>query len=195
MPAHVLVAYDSTHGHTARIAERLATVLRDAGCEAAVWQLGAGTAPVDPGDFDGVMVGASVHAGHHQASVARWLSEHHTTLAGRPSAFFSVSLTAAEDSAEARATTRALIDELLDETGWAPTATTAFAGALLFHEYNVPTRVLMRLIARRVHKRTGIEVDVHEDTDYTDWDAVERFGRDFAATVQRAMAPELPSAR
>jgi menaquinone-dependent protoporphyrinogen oxidase len=102
-----------------------------------------------------------------------------------PSAFFSVSLTAADDSDEARATVRELIDDVLDATGWTPREAVAFAGALQFKEYNLPTRVLMRLIAHKHDPR----VDVHQDTDYTDWAAVDRFAEAFAASLRTTEVP------
>jgi menaquinone-dependent protoporphyrinogen oxidase len=187
MSAQVLVVYASTHGHTARIAERLGAVLREQGIGVRLLTVEDAGADVDPSAFDGVIVGASVHAGHHQRRVVTWMSEHRAALNGRSSAFFSVSLTAADDTDEARETVQALIDDVLDASGWTPTVTTAFAGALQFHAYNVAERVLMRLIARR----HGEHADGHADVDYTDWSAVERFGQRFAATV---MAPsEVPS--
>jgi menaquinone-dependent protoporphyrinogen oxidase len=189
-PAHVLVLYASTHGHTAKIADRIATVLGTAGIAVRARRIGGeATERLDLGELDGVVVGASVHTGHHQRAIVDWITEHHTSLTMRPSAFFSVSLTAADDTDEARATTRSLIDDVLDASGWIPTTTASFAGALQFREYGLPTRVVMRLIARRIEHQTGTAVDVHEDTDYTDWDAVDAFARSFAAEVQRARVP------
>ena len=78
---------------------------------------------------------------------------------------------------------RELIDDVLDQTGWTPDETLAVAGALQFEKYNLPTRVLMRLIARRVERRTEHDIDVHHDADYTDWEAVERFAEAFAAVL------------
>jgi menaquinone-dependent protoporphyrinogen oxidase len=179
MSGRVLVLYASTHGHTGRIADRIGALLREQGVHASVRKVGQA---VDLSEFDGVIVGASLHVGHHQKEIVEWLSAHHTALSERPSAFFSVSLTAADDTDEARASTRELIDEVLDATGWTPMSAVAFAGALQFREYNLPTRVLMRLIARH----HGGEIDVHQDTDFTDWDAVERFAQEFAVAVQHA---------
>jgi menaquinone-dependent protoporphyrinogen oxidase len=179
----VLVLYASTHGHTAKIAERIGAVLLERHVDARVSRVDA-TSAVGSAEVDGIVVGASIHRGHHQQEILDWISEHRTTLGTRPSAFFSVSLTAAEDSDEARATTGELIDEVVEATGWTPTTTAAFAGALQFEEYNLPTRVLMRLIAHRQDPH----VDVHVDTDYTDWAVVDRFAADFAASVQPARA-------
>jgi menaquinone-dependent protoporphyrinogen oxidase len=181
--AHVLVLYASTHGHTGKVADRIATVMRGEGLEVRDRQLGAATEHVDLAEFDGVVVGASIHVGHHQHEVIDWITEHRATLSARPSAFFSVSLTAADDTDEARAVTHGLIEDVADATGWIPTMTEAFAGALQFREYGLPTRVIMRLMARRIEHQTGTPIDVHEDTDYTDWDAVDRFALSFAAAA------------
>lgn len=184
MSKRVLVVYASTHGHTAKIAERIGAVLENHGISASVRDVhGCGEA-TDLRKYDGVIIGASVHAGHHQREVLDWIGHHRTRLSTRPSAFFSVSLTAADDADEARAAVREQIDDVLDDTGWIPRETVAFAGALQFKEYNLPTRVLMRLIARRIEHQTETEIDVHEDTDYTDWAAVERFAEAFATSLQ-----------
>jgi menaquinone-dependent protoporphyrinogen oxidase len=187
----VLVLYASTHGHTGKIADRLGALLREQGLAVRVRALGTPAAElVDLAAFDAVVLGGSVHAGHHQKALVEWIAGHRTALAARPTAFFSVSLTAADDSDEARASTRSMIDDVLSDTGWTPALTTTFAGALQFQEYNLPTRVLMRLIARRIEHQTGDEVDVHADTDYTDWAAVERF----AGAVAEAVADQSPVA-
>jgi len=186
MSQRVLVLYASTHGHTHKIAQRIGAQLDRDGIHANVRSVHEYGEYADLGKYDGVIVGASVHGGHHQSEVVTWLGHHHTRLSAMPSAFFSVSLTAADDSDEARATVRELIDDVLDATGWTPRETVAFAGALQFEEYNLPTRVLMRLIA---HKHDP-HVDVHQDTDYTDWAAVDRFAEAFAASLR---ATEVPS--
>ena len=51
----------------------------------------------------------------------RWVKANREWLAQRPTLFFSVSLTAAEDTAEAREATQGSIDEFKEETGWEPT--------------------------------------------------------------------------
>ena len=50
-----------------------------------------------------VIVGASIHAGHHQQEFVEWAKRHRATLSLLPSAFFSVCLTAADDTDESRA--------------------------------------------------------------------------------------------
>jgi menaquinone-dependent protoporphyrinogen oxidase len=175
----VLVAYASKHGHTRLVAERIVAVLRRHSLVAEPVDLGERGANPWPPDYAAVVVAASVHGSRHQKSVVSWARGHATTLGLRPSAFVSVSLTAADDTDEARSATRELIDELADETGWTPDVTLAVAGALQYREYDLPTRVLMRLIARQ----HGILTDTARDIVFTDWPAVERFAADVAATV------------
>jgi menaquinone-dependent protoporphyrinogen oxidase len=179
MSGRVLVLYASTHGHTAKIADRIGERLREHDVRVHVREVGTPGAHLEPAEFDGVIVGASIHLHHHQREVIDWIAEHRRTLNGCPSAFFSVSLTAADDTDEARASTREMIGDVIEETGWAPATTAAFAGAFQFREYNLPTRVLMHLIAQRHEDH----VDVHQDIDYTDWAVVDRFAADFAAAV------------
>jgi menaquinone-dependent protoporphyrinogen oxidase len=186
MNPRILVLYASTHGHTGRIADRIGATLERTGVHARVCDVAQSGAAIDLDQFDGVIAGASIHAGHHQHDMVAWLRRHHERLSAMPSAFFSVSLTAVDETDEARAAVRDLIAELVEATGWTPRETVAFGGALQFKEYNLPTRVLMRLIARRHDPH----VDVHQDTDYTDWAAVERFAEAFAASLD---ASEVPS--
>jgi menaquinone-dependent protoporphyrinogen oxidase len=180
----VLIAYATTHGHTGRIATRLRDVLREAGLDAQLGTLGP-HADVSPDGADAVLVGASIHVGRHQPEIVDWLREHRAALSGLPTALFSVSMTAADPGPEAQATARGYVDELLGATGWVPDATAFFGGALQYREYGRLTRLLMRMMARRHDQPT----DVSHDHDYTDWAAVERFGRDFAAQVTAAAAP------
>src|SRR5262245_50777473 len=73
----VLIAYGSTDGMTARIAERMAQTLRGAGHTVEVARTPAG---VDPAGFDAVLVGGSVHAGGFQRSMRRFVRRHLQTL-------------------------------------------------------------------------------------------------------------------
>jgi menaquinone-dependent protoporphyrinogen oxidase len=175
----VLLLHASTHGHTSKIAARIADVL-----EAEALHVDLRKTPLDgddpcPRDYDAVIVGASVHAGHHQKEIVAWARAHHTTLALRPSAFFTVCLTAADDTEESRAATRRYLDEFVEATGWTPGRAVTFAGALQYREYDFATRLLIRLM---MHK-SGHPTDTSRDHDFTDWDAVERFAGEFAAAL------------
>jgi menaquinone-dependent protoporphyrinogen oxidase len=188
-PRRILVLFASTHGQTRRIAERIAATLREHGLETETHDVSTAPDGLSPKSFDGVLIGASVHAGHHQQAAVDYARHHHSLLNSLPCALFSVSLTAADDDDEAREATRKYLDDLLDDTGWQPTLSECFAGAILYSHYGVFERTLIRLIMRQ--KGHG---DVKWDQEFTDWEAVDRFARDFASAVGKQAAATLPRA-
>ncbi len=180
--ADALVVYASTHGHTAKIADRIAQAMREQDLEVDLRDV-ASAAEVEPGRYDVVVVGASLHKERHQQALADWVSTRREALEQRPSLFFSVSLTAAEDSEEARASAQRCIEDFCAHTGWTPGRTEPIAGCLQYREYDVFTRQLMRLLMRKM----GHPTDASQDYDYTDWDAVDRLGRDVAELARAAV--------
>lgn len=181
--ARALVVYASTHGHTAKIAARIAQAMRTPDLEVDVRDAASAT-HADPVRYDVVVVGASLHREHHQHEIADWVTAHRAALERRPSVFFSVSLSAADDSEESRIATQRCIDEFCAQTGWTPGHTERIAGCLQYREYDVFTRQLMRLMM----KRMGQPTDASRDYDFTDWDAVERVGRESALLAPAAGA-------
>ena len=179
--ADALIVYASTHGHTAKIANRLAAAMRAHGLEVDVRDV-ASAADVQAGRYELVVVAGSLHKERHQKEVADWVSARRDALAQLPSVFISVSLTAAEDSDESRAATQRCIDDFTATTGWTPTRTQAVAGSLQYREYDVFTRQLMRLLM----KHMGHPTDTSHDYDYTDWPAVDALGAELAALAPRA---------
>lgn len=176
---NVLLVFASTHGHTTRIAQRVARVLRHEGHQVSVRRVD--DAPDDIGRWDAVVVGGSLHLATHQHELVDWVHRHHVALALRPNAFFSVSLAASEDSPEARAATRECIDRFVEDTEWDPDRSVALAGALQYSRYDPVTREAMRL---KMHAG-GHPDDPTEDVEYTDWDAVEDFACSFAERLDR----------
>ena len=123
----VLIAFATTHGHTRKVAERIAEVLEREGLTADLREVKAAV-ELDLRDYDGVIAGGSIHGGHHQHELVDWTKHHARALNGLPGAFFSVCLTAADDTEESRGATREYIDDFLDDTGWTPRETISFAG-------------------------------------------------------------------
>jgi menaquinone-dependent protoporphyrinogen oxidase len=174
--AGVLIVYASTHGHTAKIAARIAATLRSQGVETDVHDV-AHARDVDPLRYDAIVVGASLHREHHQKAVAEWVAARRDALEQHPSVFFSVSLSAADDAEESRAAAQRCIDDFCTQTGWTPGRTERIAGCLQYREYDPFTRQLMRLLMRRMGRPT----DSSRDYDYTDWEAVDRVALEIAA--------------
>ena len=142
MPGTVLINFASTHGHTETICGALGQILEKEGFEVTMTDVRKDD-EASPGDFDAVVVAASIHRGTHQDEMVEWVDRHIVELVGRPNAFLSVSLSAAEQSDESKEDTRACIERFVRDTGWRPQRTEAIAGALQYREYDTFTRILM----------------------------------------------------
>lgn len=174
----ILIVYGTKEGHTATIVERMRDAMSAQGHDVAIERAGDAL-PTIPEKVDGIVVGASVHAGKYQKEVLEFVSVNRDRLEATPSAFFQVCLAAADPNPESEAATREILDNFVEETGWKPDITATFAGMLAWTQYDVFTKTLMRLITRKAEPHP----DVHRDHDYTDYDAVRRFAEEFAASV------------
>ena len=174
--ARVALLYGTSEGQTARVIERMAGVLDATGHDPTVLHAAHLPTGFSLDDYGAAVVGASVHAGSHQRYVRRFVVDHVEALNRLPSAFVSVSLTAAEEDEDARAPARDLLEAFLDGTGWKPDATATVPGALRYSEYGP----LKRFVMKRIAKRSGGGTDTSRDYEYTDWGKVEAFAADFA---------------
>lgn len=175
--SRILILYGTSEGHTALIAERIAEAIRGEGHDAFPVDVASREAPPLE-SYDGVIVGASVHQGSHQAAMRRFVRTHHAALERRPSAFFSVSLAAAEASPKAHREAEGYVERFAQATGWRPVHVGLFAGALAYTKYGFFVRWVMKRIAR---SKGSADLDTTRDYVYTDWDAVARFATDFLA--------------
>ena len=171
----ILILYATIEGQTGRIAERIARSLRDSGHSVETQPAQAARDRVDPANYDGVIVGASIHYGHHPAYLRALVHDHRSALEARPSAFFSVSLSAGGRNPKPAAARR-YIEKFLRRTDWRPEQAVSFAGALQFSKYGAFKRLLMIVFVGLV----GGDTDTSRDYEYTDWDEVDRFARSFA---------------
>ena len=173
----ILIVYHTSEGQTARIADHIAAVLRDLGDQVEVHDVAGAPAPEQ---YDGVIVGDSIHTGHHSKALTRYLQDHVAVLNKQPAALFQVSLTSANADDEHTATAQGLVQQLLDRTGFDPDLVGLFAGALVYTKYGWFKRRVMRAISRR----EGGDTDMTRDYDYTDWPAVEQYAQDVHKLVQ-----------
>jgi menaquinone-dependent protoporphyrinogen oxidase len=184
MAADVLIVYGTTHGQTAKIAAAMADALRVAGLGADVvdakhWRRAPG-----PDAYRAVIVAASVVAGNYQRGVRRWVRAYGAALRTRPTAFVSVCLGVLEHKPSVDAQLGRLRQRFFDEAGWQPSETKVIAGALPYTRYNWLTR---RMMVNIVRKASG-DTDTSRDYEYTDWDELRAFVRDFVQHAGLARA-------
>ena len=172
----ILLVYGTTEGQTAKIADFISDVLSGHGHDVTALDV-KDTPDTIPAGFDAVIVGASIHMGKHDKHVVAFVQKNQDTLARMPAAFFSVSLAAHGDSAEAEG----YVEQFEQETGWQPDKVALFGGALLYTQYGFIKRRMMKKIAG--DKPGELGTDTSRDYVYTEWDGVKRFAEHFAADL------------
>ena len=179
--SRILLLYATVEGQTALIAERMARTLREKGHTVEMWPADTDPARLDPAAYDGVIVGASIHYGHHPAYLPKLIRRLGSALSSRPNAFFSVSLSAGGPRPKPAAAQR-YIDKFLRKTGWRPQLVASIAGAVKYSLYGpIKRRVMIVFVGLG-----GGETDPSRDYEYTDWNAVERFAETYAQLLQQA---------
>jgi menaquinone-dependent protoporphyrinogen oxidase len=173
------VFFATTEGQTRRIAERLAALLRDSGLDSQAIDVARPAGVIDWACVRVALVGASLHAGRHQRAAASFVEGHAARLSAIPSAFFSVSLSAASRNTDEVAAAERLAGEFPRALGWTPVVVVSLAGRLAYTRYGFVKRMLMKRIARK----EGAPTDTSRDYELTNWDTVERLGRDVAALL------------
>jgi len=74
------------------------------------------------------------------------------------------------------------VRKFLEESAWTPQWIASFPGALYYREYNP----LVRWLLRRISVRAGGPTDTSQDHEFTRWDEVARFARDFAENARES---------
>ncbi len=177
MTSRVLVLYSTVDGHTRDIAERLVTILGDAGVTAELKALTA-EADSETSAYDAVVIGASIRYGKHRPEVAAFIGRHLDFLASTPSAFFSVNAVARKP-AKRTPETNPYVKKFLDTIKWQPSLIGIFAGKIDYPSYRFFDRHMIRLIMWMTKGPT----DLTGTFEFTDWAAVDRFGQDFASRL------------
>src|SRR5512134_1335959 len=134
----ILIAYGTSEGQTAKIAEYLAEAIRAQGHDAFPADIARG-APA-PAGYHAVIVGASVHKGKHQPWVIDYVRRNRPALQRLPSAFFSVSLAIQDGTDKGRLEAEGYVETFARDTGWYPEKVGLFAGALLYTKYSLLLR-------------------------------------------------------
>lgn len=172
----VLVAYGTTEGHTRKIAQHVGESLLKKGLEAEVIDTANLPSGLMVEMFDGFVLAGSLHQTKHQASLVHFAKTNLTSLASKPSAMISSSLSAVGKEPENQADAQRCLDTFLTEVGWKPTLTLCVAGALLYTKYDFFKRYIMKSIVQK----QGGDTDTAQDYEYTDWDELDRFAGAFA---------------
>jgi menaquinone-dependent protoporphyrinogen oxidase len=174
------IFYATREGHGKRVAEHIAERLRAQRFDVDVCNVKDSPELIDTQPYQLAFVVASVHLGHHEREILRFVKSHRADLVRLGAPFLSLTLSeaGAEDSAAptakrtaAAADAQRMIDVFVQETGWRPAYMLPVAGALTYSKYNFIIKLIMKAIARRA----GGPTDTSRDYEFTDWVALDRF--------------------
>lgn len=164
-----LIVFGTTEGHTRRLCEFVQQAIREAGHE--VESVEAGRAAPDPAPFDLVILAASLHVGSYQAALVDYARRHHDTLNSKPSAFLSVSLSAAGENPDDWEGLNECVARFQHQTLWTPGKVHHAAGAIRYSNYDFFKRLAMKFIA----KKRGKETVTTRDYDLTNYEELKSF--------------------
>lgn len=183
----VLILYGTTEGQTHKIAGFAADRLKRLGDAVTIVDTAAAPPDLRPDNFDAAILAASLHNGVYQRPFVDFVRAHHRGLNRLPTAFFSVSLSAAGREPDDLKHAATCVDFFRNETGWTGNAH-HIAGAFRFSEYDFFKRWMMKIIAwERSLPVAGIQ-----ELELTDWDALGRIVDAFHEQISRR--PAVPAA-
>ena len=173
--AEILLIYSTVDGHTLEICNRLRDVIQGHGHRVTITELKPGT-EVDFDSCDRVVIGASIRYGKHRPEVARFIENNRGVLESRSGAFFSVNAVARKPE-KRTPETNPYVRKFLKKITWQPKEIGIFAGKIDYPSYGFVDKTMIRFIMWMTKGPT----DPSGTFEFTDWDAVDDFGRQVAA--------------
>jgi len=177
--AKILVPFITSEGHTEKVAHYICRVLDDEGYTAEAVQIKKSSDSLSFEGIDGVILGASIHAGRYKNILLKCVKNNRDALLQVPLAFFVVCLSANDESDKGRKEVERYIAKFTATTGLEPQVTTGVAGALAYVKYNTITRMLMK----KISKESGLPTDTSKNYEFTNWDDIRVFVKEFLLKV------------
>lgn len=170
----ILFVYSTNEGQTLKIVKRIAEQLIETTCDFV--DLGKEGASVSLADYDKVLIAASIRYGKFNRKLYHFIEQHQAEFERTKAAFVCVNLTARKE-AQGKDTAQgcAYIKTFLAKSQWQPECIGVFAGALLYPQYGLFDKYMIKLIM----KLTGGETDTSKEVEYTNWDKVKHFANAF----------------
>ena len=169
----IAIVIPAENGHTTRIANQRASQLNrlDATVDLVNVASQDGLSASDLAQYDAVIVGCPVYLGDFPQLLMDWTWEHRDQLNMMPSAFFTVSLNAADPRPKARAIDDKVLRNYLVQTDFRPRFVASVGGALEYTRYGF----FKRCVLQGVSAAAGGPTDTSRDFDLTNWADVAQF--------------------
>ena len=109
-----------------------------------------------------------------------FVRSHAADLTRVPSAFVSVSLSAASKNAKEIEAAEKLARAFPVSCGWTPARIASVAGRLAYREYGF----FIRWVMKRIAKKEGAPTDTSRDYELTNWEEVDELAREMASRIR-----------
>lgn len=173
---NILILYATLEGQTEKIAERIASRIRNNAHKVVTQATDHLPADFKLDSYDAAIIGGPIHMGRYPKPLKKFVAKHHDWLNSKPSALFTVCMAINSQLPASRQEAENYGDKFRKETQWHPAQSVIFAGAVKFTQYGFLTRYIMK----RISKHEGGNTDTSQDHEYTNWEAVEQFAEQFA---------------
>lgn len=164
---HALFVFTTREGQTAKIINCMTQEFVDAGWQTSSVNLKQQVFAGDLSQFERIVVGGPIHYGKHDPALMQFLQQHAAELDQADTSLFSVNLTARKPEKNTPQT-NAYIKKLLTQLQFIPKRSFVFAGALLYPDYNLFDKYVIRFIMWLTKGCT----DLSQRIEYTDWQQV-----------------------
>lgn len=171
---NVLIAFGTTEGQTRKIARHMAGTMRAAGHVVELHDCTDLSATTVVGDYDAVVLAASVHHKRYQTAFYGFVEANLAALQSKSLAFVSVSLS--QTLADGEDEARSYVSDFTTEIGLRPDAIHLAEGAVRYFEYG---RLEAETIDLLVFKGQKKMPDRGSNPEYTDWQALDAFAATF----------------
>ena len=169
--ANMLILYSTTDGHTRKICEFLQHFIAQHNNQVTLRSIDEASGIV-LGDYDKIVLGASIRYGKHAKPVYDFVRENQRQLDSMPNAFFSVNLVARKPGRNTRES-NPYVKRFLKQITWEPKHLAIFAGKLDYPKYSFWDRKIIQMIMWMTKGPT----DPSAVVEFTDWEQVEAFGK------------------
>jgi menaquinone-dependent protoporphyrinogen oxidase len=173
---YVLIAYDTIHGSTAEVGDRIGKNLCDQEFRV---DLRLAAHVDDISAYDAVIVGSAIYKFAWLEGAKAFLQKNQTTLAELPTAYFIVGASMSEDTPENRvAVKKAFVDPVLEEfADITPLSIGLFGGAVDFaaNDYNFFEWVVLKIL--------GLILGYTEGADWRNWDVIDNWSKELAGEL------------
>jgi len=178
----VLLAFGTKYGSTAKVADRIAEVMRSEGHEVQVLDLRNRERP-DLSGFDLIVLGSSIVVGAWSKGAQRFISENKGHLGKMNVAMFACCgnlLTEPEKKNEYR---KLYLEDVANEAGIKPVSMSLFGGEIDLSKYGFLTKALLSGVGA---KKAWIEngVDTSRPYDFRDWGAIASWASQLSSSTK-----------